>query len=329
MKKLTLILLVAVFLVSMTGIAMAAVPSNSSGVWDGADTSYNYNWPQQYTKALGTDAGPHGDYATTSNKCRDCHAVHRASGSYVLLRADTRDAACDFCHADGTGTVVQVAWADTDTSNGHHAGWNEDTYAPDTTTDDTDTGNLGYEVPAGGFGCMDCHSPHDNAKRTVANIEERQASGKGNALLLGRPNKNGTEGNAAYAFCGETPDMTDWCATCHMGNKGLYTDQKNIRDNITQSWDVGYSHDAQTDGMTLGGEKYLTCDTTTTDSSYVYVEPDGTNDGPTCRECHSSTNDGSTVWPHASSGYVLLKDGASDDAIDNVCLDCHKTDALP
>ncbi len=329
MKKTILILLILVFVMAMAGIAQAAVPSNSNGVWDGVTNSYNYNWPQGYTGV----GGPHGGYTTSTNKCRDCHAVHRASGSYVLLRSDTRDDACDFCHGAGAGAGTDIDWADAGVSNGHHGGWEEDTYAPDTTTDTVSgvgAGNLGYMVPAGGFGCMDCHSPHNNANRTVANIVERDASGKGNALLLGRPNTNGTSGNAEYAFCGETPDMTDWCATCHMGNKGLYTEQKNIRDNITETWDVGYSHDAQTDGMTTGGFKYELCDNIVFDEAYTKVEPyDGVNDGPTCRECHKSGNSGSTVWPHKSSGYVMLKDGATDAALDDVCLDCHKTDALP
>ena len=45
--------------------------------------------------------GPHGGYDTTTNKCKMCHAVHRAQGAYYLLRADTQDDACAYCHLDG------------------------------------------------------------------------------------------------------------------------------------------------------------------------------------------------------------------------------------
>jgi len=326
MKKAILLLLILVFVLAMSGVALALVPSNSNDVWDDPSTalveeSYNYNDPLNYTGG----SGPHGDYLTGTNKCRDCHAVHRAKGSFVLLRGNNRVEACDYCHSSG-GSVIQVEWADAGVSNGHHAGWDEADYAPDTTEE------AAYVVPGGGFGCMDCHSPHGNPARTVASIEERAADGKGNALLLGRPNKAGTGAN--YSFCDDDTDMTDWCATCHFGNKGLYDNDgdgpKNIFDNITETFDAGYSHDCQTDGTSTPGEKYLTCDSMTTDNEYMKVEPDGTNNGPTCRECHASSASGG-VWPHKSSGYVMLEDGTStsDPMLDNVCTDCHKTDALP
>jgi predicted CXXCH cytochrome family protein len=45
--------------------------------------------------------GPHGGYDTTTNKCKICHAVHRANGAYFLLRSDTQDDACAYCHLNG------------------------------------------------------------------------------------------------------------------------------------------------------------------------------------------------------------------------------------
>jgi cytochrome c556 len=41
---------------------------------------------------------PHGGYSTTSNKCKTCHAVHRANGSFALMRVDSPDDACNYCH---------------------------------------------------------------------------------------------------------------------------------------------------------------------------------------------------------------------------------------
>ncbi|HEY3375270.1 MAG TPA: hypothetical protein VGK02_09430, partial [Candidatus Aquicultor sp.] len=35
-------------------------------------------------------SGPHGGYLTSTHRCRECHAVHRAAGKFKLLRSDTR-----------------------------------------------------------------------------------------------------------------------------------------------------------------------------------------------------------------------------------------------
>ncbi|MBF4508910.1 MAG: hypothetical protein ISP10_00315, partial [Aeromicrobium sp.] len=50
-----------------------------------------------YGGVSGYYADPHGGYDTTTNKCKVCHAVHRAEGAYYLLRADSQDDACDYC----------------------------------------------------------------------------------------------------------------------------------------------------------------------------------------------------------------------------------------
>ena len=70
--------------------------------------------------------GPHGDYVTTSNKCKTCHAVHRADGIYYLLRADDPDDACDFCHVGANIHSNRAAYYRSTlgkyTSNGHTIG---------------------------------------------------------------------------------------------------------------------------------------------------------------------------------------------------------------
>jgi len=330
-------------------------PENLNGsVWDDLSTpeseSYNYNHPQQYvSEDVNSDyctrchdwtsleerdkyAFPHGRYTTSSNKCRECHAVHRARGRYMLTRADDEYTACDYCHGSGSGAGKKVEMADEGISNGHHLGYTG--IAPDT---DYDTP---YSVT--GFTCHDCHSVHANKKRMIAGIIDVDFlnAPEGIApphigLLLGRPNHSNT---ADHNFCGEFVDLTDWCSTCHEGNGGIangggsepkdHKDPMVVYDNITESFEEAYSHDCQTEGMTRGGDKYLTCDTTTTDANYPKVDPtDSENQGPTCRQCHASN--WISEFPHKSDGYVLLKTGASDTSLDNVCLDCHKADSLP
>ncbi|MEM2174810.1 MAG: cytochrome c3 family protein [Candidatus Micrarchaeia archaeon] len=46
-------------------------------------------------------ANPHSNYATTTNKCKVCHTVHDAPGTYKLLSASSAETACDYCHAPG------------------------------------------------------------------------------------------------------------------------------------------------------------------------------------------------------------------------------------
>jgi len=59
----------------------------------------------------GRDSGPHGGYDTSSNKCKTCHAVHRATGTFALMRVDTPDQACEYCHiGDHRHSVVNAFW---------------------------------------------------------------------------------------------------------------------------------------------------------------------------------------------------------------------------
>jgi len=70
-------------------------------------------------------SSPHGGYNTTSNKCGVCHAVHRADGAYYLLRADSQDDACSYCHIESghsNKVVYDVAPGGMYTANGHTIG---------------------------------------------------------------------------------------------------------------------------------------------------------------------------------------------------------------
>ncbi len=85
-------------LIAVAILALTAAPALAEG----------YNDPTEYTRATGYESGPHGGYNSTTNKCNDCHSTHYASGSYVLLRANSREAACDFCHVGGGGSSINI-----------------------------------------------------------------------------------------------------------------------------------------------------------------------------------------------------------------------------
>ena len=74
----------------------------------------------------GYGTNPHGGYSASSNKCKVCHAVHRAEGAYYLLRADSQADACDYCHIGGSAHSDKIVYdnnsAGTATTNGHTMG---------------------------------------------------------------------------------------------------------------------------------------------------------------------------------------------------------------
>lgn len=127
-------------------------------------------------------AGPHGQYTTTTHKCRDCHAVHRASGKFRLTRSDTREEACDWCHGKGAGSGFNIEMDNDDNLTkeynvGHSLGFG---LAADTgkwkAPDDTDPA-YNPRFVSGGFSCFDCHSPHGNKERILGYIDNQRLMG--------------------------------------------------------------------------------------------------------------------------------------------------------
>ncbi len=173
------ILTLALIVVAM--LALAAAPALAEGYNDSGynysvdgDASadlgdaYDYN-AGYYTRANGYTSGPHGGYNSTTNKCQECHSTHYAAGSYMLLRASTREAACDFCHVGGGGSSINIQMDNAYTATG-------------VTSEDGEgmgTGHtLGYTGLAPvdikpaysdseGLACFDCHTPHGNSARVL------------------------------------------------------------------------------------------------------------------------------------------------------------------
>lgn len=153
MKKALFVVLVACFVLALAGTAFAATPTNiaanggavfsykdlqdATAKYEGGYATFNGAISTNYASngasysvnpAADTMAGfgPHGGYDTASNKCKVCHAVHRAEGAYFLLRADSQDDACDYCHVGGSAHSTKVVYtanpAGTSTTNGHTMG---------------------------------------------------------------------------------------------------------------------------------------------------------------------------------------------------------------
>ncbi len=178
-------------------VALAAIPAFAEG----------YNTPTQYTRGAGYFSGPHGGYATTTNKCADCHSTHYAKGSFMLMRANSREAACDYCHGGGGGSTVNIMM-----DNAYKTVAGTDMYmngvAEATTTTGFGTGHtLGYKgnapadinpafTSAAGLACFDCHSPHGNSDRVMTSFANPgRAIGATNVVI--RPGQPGFMGNVS------------------------------------------------------------------------------------------------------------------------------------
>jgi hypothetical protein len=131
----------------LTATAFAVAPSvidpaTGQSAWsyadlaDGGNKKYEGGYAAfDDTEFAGDYDNPHGGYDTTTNKCKVCHAVHRAEGAYYLLRADSQDDACDYCHIGGSAHSSKVVYdlntAGKSTPVGHTIG--ASTYIPDST----------------------------------------------------------------------------------------------------------------------------------------------------------------------------------------------------
>lgn len=178
MKKALFLAVIA--LAAMTLMAGTAFAEGyNDGGWNfttGADESgYGDNAGIYVRDPLGADQelsaqGPHGGYAVSTNKCQDCHSTHYALGSFVLMRSDSREDACTFCHQGGGGSTVNIMMDNEYDANG----------VVTTSTTGFGTGHtLGYKgsAPADikpafteqdGLACFSCHTPHGNSARVVA-----------------------------------------------------------------------------------------------------------------------------------------------------------------
>jgi predicted CXXCH cytochrome family protein len=137
-RALFLVVMVTLMVWALSAIAQAADPSvidpsNGASLWtykDGHDSTAKpeggYAPFNSGSGSTGKYNNPHGGYDLTSNKCKVCHAVHRAEGAFYLLRSDSEDDVCNYCHVDNPAhsgmTVYPSSSGGTAASNGHTIG---------------------------------------------------------------------------------------------------------------------------------------------------------------------------------------------------------------
>lgn len=139
--KLALFGLLVLALSLVASVALAASPDDATTattVIDPATGVSRWTYKDSVDTAAKTEGGyaafesgtlyttnPHGGYDSTTNKCKVCHAVHRAEGAYFLLRSDTQDDACTYCHIGGSAHSRKIVYdlaGTIYTPNGHTIG---------------------------------------------------------------------------------------------------------------------------------------------------------------------------------------------------------------
>jgi hypothetical protein len=206
MKKLLMLMLILTFLLGMTAVAMA-----------GAGSANNYKYTAAFTS--GQESGLHGGLGASTDKCRVCHAVHKAgtdgngANVFKLLRTNgTASAvgACLYCHNSATGLVSDKrVFKNSGGAAEHRVGGNSGATVPDSNsptwnvTGGTDTGNLD---------CLDCHRAAPHGKGAQSN------------------DKLTTVTNVAT-------DVTTFCKNCHDKNYQLGWDAKSHIMTVSASGD--------------------------------------------------------------------------------------------
>jgi len=276
-----------------------------------------YNSPLQYRQPT-YQSGPHGGYAITTDKCKDCHAIHQATGTYVLLRNNSAAEVCDACHATGGLSSLIVS----PNAEGHDCDGTTET-APD----DSDTAFY-----TNSYTCLICHSVHGaNLAWITRNRDGKTVQGSRTfptnyAILKGDP-------DTADSVFDTTGTLTEWCADCHSANYGPYNQAKILNGTTVYSHSCIGTGPHAPSGIAVTTEPNCasTCHKPGGLVEHDVCYLDTTNEGPTCHQCHCS-NSGSGVWPHQQGGGTsrdLLKNTFGPTGLDGVCLDCHHQDLLP
>lgn len=194
MKKFFMIVLIFTFVFGMVVAAEAA--------------GYNSDGTIQAQTSGASQGIPHGGFTSGTNKCKSCHAVHAATGTYKLLRSNDLATACDYCHVGGSAITTKKVYVASTYQGEHNIGAN-------IATPDRGTGTL---VNANELDCKDCHSgaPHgtnSNADMLVAgtldavctSCHEANAAGSDSHVLDGSP-----DNTRAWS-------ASDNCRDCHSG----------------------------------------------------------------------------------------------------------------
>ena len=214
--------------------------TNGTSQWTYQD-AYDENPKRQggyaaYGGNSGYYANPHGGYDTSTGKCKVCHAVHRAEGSYYLLRAENSDDACNYCHIGGSAHSDAEVYTGNDagiyTPNGHTIG--ASTNIPDSSIMQTSTvvDVNGEDVKV---------RTYDTTEKKLYRVvwyhrDGDDASGAGHPVY-------GSQTTPQFSRVGPTPLMCSSCHQVHNASRMIWQPQE---------YGSGYNSPVDDDRLTAG-----------------------------------------------------------------------------
>ncbi len=263
---------------------------------------------------------PHGGYASTTDKCSDCHTLHDAPGGYKLLLGATFLATCEVCHGAGGQALFKPYTTIGVTTLADHN--------PNATLTASSTLGIGTpeeEKPL----CGGCHSPHD---RNTVNpyISDTSATYSSSRLLRKGGSQTYAPSLPGYGTQTISDYSGDWCTDCHNVRTGMggTNHQTNTAALTWANSSLARSNGAYR--MSPAGWQPRTspiCQYCHEDSREV---DDDVTDAILTFTCNSPTtysatdNPGLKFFPHRTENPLFrLETG------DDLCLNCHPTSQLP
>lgn len=337
--------------------SLSITPAAAGSWWQvtASDTVGSGVWSSQPENA--GFSSPHGNFSSSSNLCKSCHAVHDGGeNSYRLLKdgsadetrtqgegaltgkGNTRSTECMYCHDSTSGATSKKPYEMSPqgkTVRGEHT--LGATAIPDSNLSLSNRDTLEGAV----LQCYQCHSVHGansigttnavegnsyNSSDAVENWNSKilRLDPAGDGSVLGK----GAGGLSIAEWQGQLNGdgaavRTGFCADCH---------------NLNPNWEIN------TDDTTRPNSKSHPQGPGTDSLMEVYGTTKTVAAHPLermgCRGCHYATNGqtGDSRFPHQSSGWKFLYDeatmsGGSGDlagdpkrvipGMDAVCLSCH------
>lgn len=276
--------------------------------------------------ALGA-VGPHGGYASTSDKCGSCHNMHLASGNGSLLAASNVYYTCILCH--GVGGLADAEpyahWPSLDAPSQH---------SPNETTSGSLSIGITPSLPKP-LSCSSCHTPHGNPAVTVVAYSCDTSTTATSHLLRRAGIPTVTLG--ALPGPGATASLyygNQWCRDCH--NKAH---DALVTNTIVHPYNIGSLTYINT-GLARTHVNFSMYPVTT----LGLFGTAATRTSPLCMQCHEDGRDVETAFnrslpdwqgatktnpmfatfPHQTSlVYFRIETG------DDLCFNCHQTSSLP
>ncbi|MDO8886333.1 hypothetical protein [Candidatus Oleimmundimicrobium sp.] len=319
MKKMLIMALVVVFTLSMTVVAFGYGYDTSGTTTIGGNTYY----------ISGEVTDPHGGYAVSTDKCKVCHAIHQATGTYVLLRSGATSglSACEACHVAGAPLTQLAVYGGSNAnydSTGADLGDRRHTLKQSGTIDIPDS--VGVTQFTNGFTCSHCHSVHGaNCYNNCIVKLDGNKDGKVQLLNGTSTSLAGYKASGVLDYGNNSEVQNQFCADCHSLN--FYTTTGNKTHVMTDTTNTMYSGVSQISVQTAW-ESSRNCRRCHRGGLSGGAGSTYTGTGfNTYATTYASASGWDNSFPHMTKGKYFLKDAYTTTGLDSVCIDCHRDPA--